>query len=143
MRYWDASCLVPLCTQERSTPALRALAAEGPIVTWCLSAVEIASAIERRAREGHLPAAGRREALENLAALSASWIEITALEAARDRALAVLARHVLRAADALQLAAALVAAGDAGGSREFVCADARLREAAEREGFAVPEIGPD
>jgi predicted nucleic acid-binding protein len=50
----------------------------------------------------------------------------------RDQARRVLRVHPLRAADALQLAAALVWKG-----RHFVCFDQRLREAAQREGFRL------
>lgn len=142
MQYWDASALVPLCTQERSTLRLRALAREGPIVTWCLSYVEIASAIERRAREKHLSTTARLRALENLAALAAAWVEVTAVAAVRDQALALLARHPLRAADALQLGAAAVAAGGLVTGHSFLCADVRLRNAAAREGFETPPTEP-
>jgi predicted nucleic acid-binding protein len=64
MRYWDASALVPLVVAESSSKHLRGLARDRDIVTWCLSAVEISSAIERRAREGALPAEGRRSGEE-------------------------------------------------------------------------------
>ena len=47
--------------------------------------------------------------------------------------------HPLRAGDALQLDAALAAADDDPGSIGFVCFDARLNEAASREGFATLE----
>ncbi len=107
-------------------------------MTWCLSRVEIASAVERRAREKHLSAAARLRALENLAALSAAWVEVTAVAAVRDQALALLARHSLRAADALQLGAAVVAAGGSVAGHAFICTDTRLRSAAAREGFATP-----
>jgi hypothetical protein len=45
--------------------------------------------------------------------------------------------HPLRAGDALQLAAALVACGERPEALPFVCLDDRLRDAARREGFAV------
>ncbi|HET6470416.1 MAG TPA: hypothetical protein VFG38_01165 [Pseudomonadales bacterium] len=45
--------------------------------------------------------------------------------------------HVLRAADAFQLAAALTAAVGDPSSVEFVSLDERLIEAAAREGFAI------
>ena len=45
--------------------------------------------------------------------------------------------HDLRAGDAFQLAAALVWAEDAPLGRTLVSLDQRLREAAQREGFAV------
>jgi hypothetical protein len=48
-----------------------------------------------------------------------------------------LARHALRAADSLQLGAALVASEGDPTSLEFVCLDRNLADAAEREGFVV------
>lgn len=70
MRFWDASALVPLVVAEPSRATLRRLASEGDVVTWSLSAVEISSAIERRAREGALTSAQRASALEMLAEVS-------------------------------------------------------------------------
>jgi len=137
MRYWDASALVPLIVAEESSERLRVLARDGDIVTWCLSAVEISSAIERRAREGALASADRRTALELLAEVAGVWTEVTAIAPVRERACRVLAVHSLRAADAVQLAAALVAAGDRPAGHEFVCADGRLADAAGREGYQL------
>ena len=137
MRYWDASALVPLVVAEAPTERLRGLARDGDIVTWCLSAVEISSAIERRARDGALDAADRRSALDTLAEVAGSWTEITAVAQVRERACRLLAVHAIRAVDALQLAAALVAAGDRPAGHEFVCADARLADAAGREGYRL------
>jgi predicted nucleic acid-binding protein len=137
MRFWDASALVPLVVAEPSTAILRRLASEGDMVTWCLSAVEISSAIERRTREGALTSAQRAVALETLVELSQIWTEITAVAAVRERAMRLLAVHALRSADALQLAAALVAAGDRPAGHEFVCVDARLATAAAREGYRL------
>ena len=49
--------------------------------------------------------------------------------------------HPLRAADALQLAAALLWTEGAAMGSQFVCLDQNLREAAVREGFTVlPKI---
>ena len=48
--------------------------------------------------------------------------------------------HVLRAADALQLAAAILAAGGRPSTLGFVCFDERLATAARKEGFEV--VGP-
>lgn len=137
MRYWDASALVPLVLIEETTAYLEPLAEQATIVTWWLSDVEIASAVERRSREGRLDGDGRARALSTLAALAIRWTEITAVSAVRERAYRLLATHALRAADAVQLAAALVAAGDRPRDHEFIALDVRLREAAQREGFNV------
>jgi predicted nucleic acid-binding protein len=69
--------------------------------------------------------------------LVALWTEIQPGEVLRERALRLLASHNLRAADALQLAAALVWAEERPAGRIFICLDARLREAARLDGFTV------
>jgi predicted nucleic acid-binding protein len=138
--YFDASALVPLCVHERTSPSLRELAARTGILTWCLSAVEVASAVERRTREGALDPQGRTQALANLALLVDAWTEVTALAAVRERACRILATHAVRAADALQLAAALVAVTDRPSAHHFVCTDARLCDAAAREGFRLADL---
>jgi hypothetical protein len=136
VRYWDASALVPLCVAETTTAAVRRLA-RGGIVTWGGSAVEIASAIERRFREGELAPVARAAALAALTELAAAWTEISALGPVRERAMRLVATHALRAADAMQLGAALVAVSDRPTGHEFVCAGARLGDAAAREGFLL------
>jgi predicted nucleic acid-binding protein len=136
VRYWDASALVPLCVSEAATAAVRLLV-PGGIVTWSVSAVEIAAAIERRCRDGSLTGPEGAAARTALGELVAAWTEIAALGAVRDRALRLVATHALRAADAMQLGAALVAVSDHPRGHEFVCGDDRLRLAAARESFRV------
>lgn len=139
MRYWDASALVPLVLVEDTTTYLERLAEQATIVTWWLSDVEIASAVERRSREGRLDSSGRARALRTLATLATAWTEVSAASAVRERAYRLLATHALRAADAVQLAAALVATADRPRNHEFIALDVRLREAAQREGFNAPD----
>lgn len=143
MRYWDASALVPLIVEESSTRALRSLVAEDTqIVTWAWSPVEIAGAVERRVRAGQLDRASRRSILGRLNELATRWDEVTDLMAVRRRAVGLLARHPLRAADAAQLGAALLVADLGMPELEFVCLDDTLSLAAEREGLAVvPVVG--
>ncbi len=140
MLYWDASALVSLCVEEQDTALLRGLI-EGGIVTLAVSRVEIASAIERRSREGRLVPQGRLRAIAALDELADAWTEIQSIAPVCERALRLLAIHPLRAADAMQLAAALVGVSDQPRGHGFVCTDRRLREAALREGFRiVPEM---
>ena len=136
MVYWDASALVSLCVEEEVTARLRLLA-KSDIVTWAVSRVEIASAIERRSREGRLAPEARLRAIAALGELSDAWTEIHAVAPVCERALRLLASHPLRAADAMQLAAALVAVSDRPRGHDFVCTDRRLSEAALREGFRI------
>ncbi len=138
MRYWDSSGLVPLVLDEPSTPLARAWLREDPqIVTWAMTRLEIVSAIERRVREGAVSRANRRAVLERFERLWSAWDEVTELLVVRARAAALLARHPLRAADAVQLASALLVAGDDARSVPMVCLDRRLAETAEREGLTV------
>lgn len=99
--------------------------------------VEAISALARCGREDEIDAMGEEQARLVLGRLADSWSEVqptSRLRAAAERALAV---HVLRAADALQLAAALQwCEGEPVGS-SFVCLDERLREAARKEGFRL------
>jgi len=136
VRYWDTSALVPLVIAEAQTQRMRSLLEEDPhIVTWAWTAVEFASAVERRARQGELTREQRRDALSRFAELAAVWDEVTDVLAVRRHALAVLARHPLRAADAAQLGAALAVAAEQVPPLGFVCLDDRLLDAAEREGL--------
>ncbi len=69
--------------------------------------------------------------------LRGAWSEVLPSENLRRRAERLLAVHPLRAADALQLAAALLWARGATNEHAFVCFDERLRQAAVREGFSL------
>lgn len=138
MRYWDTSALVPLIVDEPGTAIARTWLGEDPqVVTWGLTRLEIASAVERRAREGRITAAQRREVLARFEGLAAAWGEVVDLLAVRARAIPLLARHTLRSADAAQLGAAIVASEADPPSLAFACLDRDLARAAEREGFSV------
>ena len=141
MRYWDASALVPLVVSEPSTELARTwLAEDSEIVTWSWTRVEIASAIERRAREGAVSRRDRRQVLERLDTFADTWDEVTEVLAVRSRASLLLARHPLRAADAGQLGAALLVNEQLDGRPlSFMCLDRRLSEAAELEGLRVTD----
>ena len=109
----------------------------GPSPPGCGPARELAGAIERLAREGRLSRSERRASLDRLLEIARDWDEAIDVAAVRTRALALLSRHSLRAADAAHLGAALWAADDEPSTLDFVCLDRRLAEAAEREGFRV------
>ncbi|MDE0136724.1 MAG: type II toxin-antitoxin system VapC family toxin [Acidimicrobiaceae bacterium] len=138
MRYWDTSAIVPLFVAESATDMTRSwLRDDDIIVTWAWSRVEIASAIERRAREGELSRDQRRSVMSRLEEFSATWHEVVEMLAVRSRSMSLLARHPLRAADAAQLGAALHVREQLGTPLQFVCLDRRLADAAEREGLSI------
>ncbi len=138
MKFWDSSALVPLLlNQPRTALARELLREDGEQVVWWGSVVECASAIARLHRDGHLTSADERRARELLQTLSGSWFEMQPGAAIREHALRLLRLHPLRAADAMQLAAAIEWAG-APSNGSFVTFDDRLAAAAQREGFATP-----
>ena len=138
MRYWDTSALVPIFLEEPSSAAMRALFDENSqMITWCWTVPEAVSALERRAREGSLDRVGRREALDRLMEMSDRWDEVTDVNAVRAKAITLLARHEIRAADAAQLGAALLLEDLGVPGVPFVTLDIRLALAAEREGLRL------
>ncbi len=138
MRFWDASAVFPLCATEVRSTELRALAEDdAAIAVWWVTRTECVSALSRRVRDGEMSTVDAQRVQNVLRALARSWSEVEPHEHVRNVAERMLAIHDLRAADALQLAAALEwADGDADGAA-MVCLDRRLRAAATREGFLV------
>lgn len=138
MNFWDTSALVALSVNEpRRQVALRVLEADEQIVVWWGTAIEYVAAVSRRERDGSLKPDEVTVHLKRLTALSQVWYEVQPGRRIRTVAQRLLRVHPLRAADSLQLAAALVAAEDEPSSLGFVCFDARLNQAASREGFAI------
>ena len=96
------------------------------------------AALSRREREtsgGGAQAVA--QAFVRLDELSRHWSEIAPVAEVRAVARRLLRTHRLRAADALQIAAALVACEGKPEMMEFVCADERLIAAAGLEGFTT------
>jgi uncharacterized protein len=137
MRFWDSSAVIPLLLDEgRSTEVVRLFDVDGEQTVWCLTEVEAASAIARKAREGMI-AERENAARSQLRFLRERWIEVSSVEGVRKRALRLLSIHALRAADALQLAAAIVSCDEQTETLPFVCIDDRLADAARKERFPV------
>lgn len=136
IRYWDASAVVPLLMADAKTKTLEALrTGGGAMATWWGTPVECASAIARMEREGSVDHRGATLALRRLSELRNGWIEVAPGQWIQEHAMRLLRIHVLRAADAFQLAAAILASRQHPSSMEFVCLDKRLVVAAEKEGF--------
>lgn len=140
MRFWDSSALIPLIVLQTASTAMRAEYLRDPeIVTWWSTEVECVSAITRLEREGRLTSPGLAVAISRLAAIEANWQEIRPTERLRTTAKRLLRTNALLAADALQLAAAIVAADGEPRLLPILTLDERLARAAEREGFPVIE----
>ena len=136
MRFWDTSALVPLILDEPSTTRMAELLSEDPEITvWICTGVEITSALVRRAPKGDPVALRNAETL--IAALASVWIGVDESVAVVDRAKHLARTHRLRAMDALQLAAALIACEYDPLGLIFVTLDKALGTAARAEGFTV------
>lgn len=136
--FWDSSAVVPCFLPEnRSVEVASWLRSDRAIALWWASPVEVQAALYRRQREQRLPTAFLTEALRRLEDFVEDADFVAPTRRVRDRASRVLSSHQLRAADALQLAAALVWWEEAPRREAFVSLDARLREAARREGFTL------
>jgi predicted nucleic acid-binding protein len=138
VKFWDSSAVVPLLVAETTTPLVQAVYEADPVVlAWWATEVECVSAIARLERDGAMNSTSVSHALARLDALAESWHEVQPAEQVRRAARRLLRVHALRAADSLQLAAALVAAEGHPPSLELVSLDDRLGDAARREGFSV------
>jgi predicted nucleic acid-binding protein len=73
-------------------------------------------------------------------ALADAWSVIQPSDAVRAKAMQLVDRYELRAADALQLAAALAWCEDLPQGRVFLTADQKLQEAAMLSGFDARQI---
>lgn len=138
MNFWDSSAIVALLHSEATTALRLRQAKQGDgMLVWWGSVVECVSAIRRQVRESQLSEPNAAIALENLRVLEAIWIEIEPTQQVRSQAERLLRLHPLRAADALQLAAAIIVADYEPGGMSFLTSDHRLAEAAAKEGFKI------
>lgn len=135
MRFWDTSAVVPLLVSEDRTDAALGILREDPALgVWWGTPVECASAIARLEREGADPARVE-EAFARLDELARAWTEVEPHEELRQVARRLLRVHPLRAADALQLAAAYLLSERRPPTLAVVTFDERVRLAALKEGF--------
>ena len=135
--FWDSSALVPTCVRQAASPDADAhLRAYAPVVWWA-AYVEVRSAIARLLRAGEIDSSAATKARAFLNQLRDSWKVILPADALRDLACGLLDRYPLRAADSLQLAAALTWCNNRPSGRAFLCGDKRLGGAAEAVGFSV------
>lgn len=138
MKFWDSSAIIPLIAPESESKIIRSLHQKDPeMLVWALTLTEIYSSLYRKVREGKLGEADFSEIEERLKFLERGWSEVIQIESTRKRANRLLATHSLRAADALQLAAALIVYDDRTEGEGFVTLDKNLALAAKKEGFLI------
>jgi predicted nucleic acid-binding protein len=137
MEYFDASALVKRYVREQGSVKVRRLISRDVPAASRMSEVEVASALNRRARESAFSVAERDRAL---AALENDFpsilvVELTAEITARARAL--LQRHAIRGSDAIQLASCLYLQLQLGEPITMIAFDDRLIDAARLEGLKI------
>lgn len=138
MRFWDASALVPLFVENTTSDAMRGLYdSDSQVVAWTCTEVEVRSAVCRFVRDGSLVTSAADAAMAEFMKCWSRAVLVYDVESTKTRAKRLLGVHPLRAADALQLGAAMLSAYDLPLGHDFVSLDARLAEAARREGFRV------
>lgn len=138
MKFWDSSALVALLVPQPSSPSAERIVSDDPeLVVWWATQVECVSALARLAREGRVDDDDVEVAKRRLDAILDRSDAIEPTIGIRDRACRLLRVHPLRAADALQLSAALELCSSDSDRVEFVTFDARLAIAALREDLRV------
>jgi len=138
MRFWDSSALVPLLVYEKESELCADVyRTDREILIWTLSKVEVFSALCRRMRDGTLDDQAFEAARNRMNDLFDTVYEVAAVDRVKERAMRLLRVHPIRAADALQLAAILVATQEKVDRLPVMCLDDRLAEAAKLEGFEV------
>ena len=105
--FWDSSVLIPLCLDEPTTPKCDQWRREYSQVVWWATSVEVRGAIARLRRSG-MSESKTIEALNILREVRQEWDEVLPSDEVRNKAGIILDAYPLRAADSLQLAAALI-----------------------------------
>jgi predicted nucleic acid-binding protein len=139
VRFWDSSALIPLLIAEPTSVFVTHWLAIDPVivVVWALTRIEMLSALERRRRDGPVSKTQIVSAHRRLDQLCRFWNVVSDIERVGRQAERLLQAYSLRAADSLQLGAAIVAAEGNPTALDFVTFDRRLADAANREGFKV------
>ena len=137
MAFWGPSAIIRLCCWQPETADSRRLRREFKrMIVWWGTSVETRNALARLMRDGHLTREKRLRAAARFDLLRAAGDRILPTEKVRSLDEDLPDAHGVRAADALQLAAALVWCRELPKQRPFVCF-ARLSAAAIALGFSV------
>ena len=138
--FWDTSALVPLLLRQSNTSRALAVYKTLDVVVWWATPVEIASAVARLLRTGKISTDDFAKSRNLANALFSSWAVIFPTDAIRATSMQLVERYDLRAADSLQLAAALHWCGDAPQGRIFLSGDQKLHDAALLSGFDAKRL---
>jgi predicted nucleic acid-binding protein len=136
--FWDTSAIVPLCCYQTSSSKARQIARTyGRQIVWWATPVEAISALQRLVREKHITQQESAQSYARLVYLRNRWNEIQPTDQLRAKAEQLLRMHKLRAADSLQLSAALLWCNNHPREHVFIAGDEALSNAAQIEGFTI------
>ena len=136
--FWDTSAIIPLCCNQDFSFAARKVRRDFEVpVIWWGTPVEVHSSINRLRREEFLREGVSVQAINGWQTFYLRSRKIRPDERLLRLAVSIPAAYDIRAMDAFQLAAALVWCSERPRKRPFICADARLGEAANDAGFEV------
>jgi len=135
--FWDSSALIALCAQQAQTGRAEALFVKHGVVVWWSTPVEIISGLTRLVRMGEIDGPEFVDGKQVAQAMAMTWIAIKPSANIEREARALLEQYPLRAADALQLAAALEWCEGKPKGEIFLSFDKRLSEAAGLAGFTL------
>jgi predicted nucleic acid-binding protein len=137
VRYFDTSALIKQYLQEAGSKTVLELLKTGDkVYTASLTYAETHAAFSRRTREGRLTRETTRKLAQRFDKDWESYDIVIMSDDVLSLARQMLYRHPLRSGDSIHLASALVLARTTLNIRwAFVCADGRLCDAAEAEGF--------
>lgn len=138
MKFWDSSAVLPLLVGEaKSKESKKIFDEDDAIALWWGTEIECISALARKEREGNLTIsqyAAAEKILKNIVESSIIILPSSELKKVAQR---LLRTHSLRAADAVQLAAPIVLAGDRLSALTMITFDTQLQFSAQREGLQV------
>jgi predicted nucleic acid-binding protein len=136
LKFWDSSALLSLLVDDPSSQRMRALLRSDPdMAVWWGARIECTSAVVRLRRDHHIELSEEDRILSFLGSLQEKWWEVQPSEEVLRGATRILRLHVLKAAEALQLAAALLWFGGEEGT--VVTFDRCLGSAAKLEGLRI------
>ena len=138
--FWDTSALFPLCIQESTSARALSLHKQYEIVVWWATSVEIASALARLLRMKLLSPQEWTQAHNTASVFAKAWTVVSPSNGVRAKAQHLVEQYDLRAADALQIGAALEWCSDVPQGRKFITADGRLFRTALLAGFDALDV---
>ncbi len=131
--FLDASALVKRYVAEAGRKEVLSAIQTGPVAVCRISEAEIISALARRSREGSIDPRALERTVRAVRGDFLTLVVVEVTPAVIDRSVGLLLRYPLRAADSIQLAAALELRDRVGEEIRVLAFDERLREAARSE----------